>query len=290
MMRQREEHNKFERESWSKQREDDMKRHADLEKRIEDDRRRRDEEAERLRSEQYEKSLEMQQAWQKERQLLEERNKEDRIIKKYTHRIPQMAKREQVPSCFQHLEEAFKHDSELAGFELKLVEALVRDEVHTAYWEALEESDRKSFVDAKASLLRWAGFSPVSSLLWWQSIRSDEGGIRKLHKEAVQLCKALVGDVDTADHVKVKMIMVRCLQEYTRPLQEHVWGQKPSSALDFVSAVETYQAIHGPCLRQRYKFGQGRPSSAEGVSPQASTSVASQDKQKVASKASSTGF
>ncbi len=61
MMRQREEHNKFERESWSKQREDDMKWHADLEKRIEDDRRRRDEEAERLRSEQYEKSLEMQQ-------------------------------------------------------------------------------------------------------------------------------------------------------------------------------------------------------------------------------------
>ncbi len=107
-------------------------------------------------------------------------------------RIPQMVKREQVPSCFQNLEEAFKHDSELAGFELKLVEALVRDEVHTTYWEALEEGDRKSFAGATASLLHWAGFSLVSSLLRWQSIRSDKGGVRKLHKEAVQLCKALL--------------------------------------------------------------------------------------------------
>ena len=289
MMKQREEHSKLERENWVKQREDDMKRHTDLEKRLEDDRKKRDEEATRLSREQHATSLDMQKTWQEERMLLEERNKEDRVVKKYLGRIPQMAKREQVPSCFQHLEEALKQDSELAGFELKLVEALVRNEVHTAYWQVLESGDRRSFAEAKAAL-RWAGYSPVSSLMRWQSMKPDEGGIREFHKEAVQLSRVLVMDSDSAEQVKAKMIMVRCLLEYTRPLQEYVWGQKPASAVNFIMAVETYQGIHGPCLQQKYKFTHGRPNTGESSSTQAPTPVTATYKQNASGKGSSTGF
>ena len=46
---------------------------------------------------------------------------------KYIGRIPQMSKRENVPSCFQHIEAAIGQDDEPAGFELRLLESLLQD-------------------------------------------------------------------------------------------------------------------------------------------------------------------